>query len=144
MDPKSAWLQYTPPNTLNIDFFDTIKTTLLRFSDTILILGGDFNLLVNPEIDSTNPASVPQRATSSCISSFLKDLIVVDIWHLLNPSTKDYTFFSPRHRSFSRIDYFFISPILVKCTSRVTILPMLLSDHSPIIFSRKFLRICQI
>ena len=43
------------PNTFDINFFDSIKSTLLNFSDTTLILGGDFNLLVNPNIDSTNP-----------------------------------------------------------------------------------------
>lgn len=31
---------------------------------------------------------------------------------LLSPSTKDYTFFSPRHFSLSHIDYFFISSYL--------------------------------
>ena len=123
------------PNTFDIHFFDSIKSTLLNFSDTTLILGGDFNLLVNPNIDCTNPAPASRRISSSCISSFLEDLNVVDIWPLLHPSVKDYTFFSSRHSSFSRIDYFFVSPVLVKYTSSVTILPMLLSDHSPIIFS---------
>lgn len=47
--------EYTP-NILNIDFFNAIKSTLLGFSDAILILGGDFNLLVDPEMDSINPA----------------------------------------------------------------------------------------
>lgn len=47
--------EYTP-NILNIDFFNAIKSTLLDFSDAILILGGDFNSLVDPEMDSTNPA----------------------------------------------------------------------------------------
>lgn len=72
-------------NILNINFFDTMNSTLLAFSDAILILGEDFNLLVHPVIDSTNPVS----DSPACIKAVLKDLNGVDIWRLLNPFMKD-------------------------------------------------------
>lgn len=62
---------YTP-NVLNTDFFDTIKFTLMAFSDAILILEVDFNLLVDPDVDSSNPVPASQRASSSYITSFFK------------------------------------------------------------------------
>ena len=48
----------------------------------------------------------------------------MDIWQLLNPSAKDYTFFSGRHKSFFRID--FLSAVL---------LLMALSDHKRVFCS---------
>ncbi len=83
-------------------------------------------------MDSSSPILASRRASSSYIISSLKDLNMVDIWHLSNPTVKDYTCFPSRHSSFSRIDYFSISPILVKCTSCVSVFPMLLSNLSPI------------
>lgn len=89
-------------------------------------------MLVDPVIDSTNPVLDSRRALSSCILSFKKDLNVVDSWHLLNPSIKDYIF---SHHAIIHFLILIFTFLLVKCISNVTILPMLLSDHSPITFS---------
>ncbi len=48
---------------------------------------------------------------------------------------KDFTFFSNRHKTFSRIDYIFLSPSLISSNSSISILPILLSDHSAVLCS---------
>ena len=123
------------PNTFNTNFFNSIKSTLLNFSDSILILAGDFNLIIDPVLDTTKHDSSFRKPASLYITTFLEELNIIDAWRQLNPSTQDYTYFSARHSSYSRIDFFFISPALLKYNAQVTILPMLLSDHSPISFS---------
>lgn len=62
----------------------------------------------------------------------MKDLSVVDSWRVRNPNVMDYTFFSSRHKTFSRIDYILISAAVLKSVLVTEILPMLLSDHCPV------------
>lgn len=35
------------------------------------------------------------------------DVDLVDVWRELNPTRKDYIFYSARHKSYSRLDLFF-------------------------------------
>lgn len=70
------------PNVFNSDFFESIKSTLLSFPDATLILAGDFNLLVDPDMDSLSSVSASKRASSAYIKSFLRDLNIVDIWRI--------------------------------------------------------------
>lgn len=56
----------------------------------------------------------------------------VDIWHLMHPTEREYTFFSPPHNTFSRIDYFFASPSLLSVINAPDINDARISDHSPI------------
>lgn len=56
----------------------------------------------------------------------------VDIWRLMHPTEREYTFFSPPHNTFSRIDYFFASPALISTISTPDIHDARISDHSPI------------
>ncbi len=95
------------PNTFNINFFNNIKSTLLDFSDSFFILAGDFNLIIDLVLDTSKQDSSFWKPASLHITAFLKDLNIMDLWRLLNPSTKDYTYFSGRHSSYSRIDFFF-------------------------------------
>ncbi len=46
-----------------------------------------------------------------------------------------FTFFSNRHKTFSRIDYIFLSPSLILSNSSISILAILLSDHSAVLCS---------
>lgn len=66
----------------------------------------------------------------------LKELLhsyqLVDIWRILQPQEKDYTFFSPPHGSYSRIDLFLVSHVTIPLVSSAHIGNIALSDHAPI------------
>ncbi len=71
-----------------------------------IILGGDFNLLMDSVLDhSEAKVCKPPRATLT-LHRMCKNLGLTDIWRLLNPSGRDYTFFSSVHKIYSRIDFF--------------------------------------
>lgn len=89
------------------------------------ILGGDFNLTLDPTINTTSADVLELWAPSNYIKTFL------DAWPLRNPCA-EMILFSPHHQSFSPIDYVFTSPVFLKCTSHAEVLTMLLSDHSPL------------
>ncbi len=62
------------------------------------------------------------------------ETLLIDLWRIQNTKSKD-SFFSNRHETFSRIDYIFLIPSLISSNSSISILPILLSDHSAVLCS---------
>lgn len=62
----------------------------------------------------------------------MNDIGLIDVWRDLYPNTKDYTYFSPPHSVYTRIDYFFMfnkdRPKVISCD----IGTIDISDHAPI------------
>lgn len=54
------------------------------------------------------------------------------IWRFTHPKDKEYSFYSPVHNSYTRIDYFIISTSVTHGVIRFDYLPRVISDHSPI------------
>lgn len=91
------------------------------------------NPTLNSNIDkSYSNVSSTQDSASKALNLFNNDLNLVDAWRVYNPTTKDYTFFSSRYKTF-RIDYIFVSSgLLASVHYTVEFLPRHLSDHNPI------------
>lgn len=120
------------PNSAQVTFFREIATTLSAFQSGLLLMGGDFNVPLNPLLDtSTSTSSIPFKALRQ-IKIQLHDLLLHDTWRTLHPNMKDFTFFSPPHNRYSRIDYIFLSQKDLSCLDQATIEPSFLSDHHPI------------
>lgn len=84
------------------------------------------------KLDRLLATMTPQSRMSKNFVSMMKELGLVDVWHHLHPSDRDFTFMSQEHGSYSRIDYLFISK---KDTYRIKdsiIEPILVWDHSPV------------
>lgn len=62
---------------------------------------------------------------------------MIDIWRSRNPTSKEYTFFSNRHKSHSRLDLIFISRQLSLVTKKVEILLRVILDHNPVLWIGK-------
>uniref|UniRef100_A0A8C1MQU0 Endonuclease/exonuclease/phosphatase domain-containing protein n=1 Tax=Cyprinus carpio TaxID=7962 RepID=A0A8C1MQU0_CYPCA len=50
-----------------------------------------------------------QHLASEALHHWASETGMVDIWRLLNPFLKDFTFYSGRHKPFSRLDFIFAS-----------------------------------
>lgn len=132
----------------------------LQFCDDILkminklqekkpvVITGDFNT-AHKEIDLANPKSNIKTTGFLPIERAWMDKFVsqgwIDIYRHLNPEkTGAYTWWSNRptvrERNIGwRIDYFFISPSLLKHVKRVDILPNIKgSDHCPVLLELNF------
>lgn len=66
------------------------------------------------------------------IKLMTEDLSLVDIWRLVNPCKKEYTFFSHMHKSLSRIDYFRISKGLIEDVLDCKTGVIALTNHTPV------------
>ena len=105
---KIALISAYAPNTFDSAFYNTLTTEMLELTDYPFIVGADFNAVWDPVVDrsyATRPLTLLNHG-----------LIVwdLDIWRSVNPSSTDFTFFSGRHKSFSRIDFLFASPQLFR------------------------------
>lgn len=59
---------------------------------------------------------------------------MLDVWRVHHPKTQDYTFYSPVHRSYSRIEYIMVEHRLLDFVIKTT-----LSDYSPVTMKMKIL-----
>lgn len=92
----------------NVFFFCQIGDLLTSCSEGILILGGDFNIPLNPLLDTTSGTSVMSYRVLKQIKLQLQCLMLHDTLQTLYPQDKDYTYFSTLHQKYTQIDYFFI------------------------------------
>lgn len=84
------------PNVADPQFFAELEGGMQHVGDCNVIIGGDFNLVMDSTLDRSHP--VPSRS-SECLG-------LADVWRTLNPQGRDYTFFSSPHSTFTRIDFF--------------------------------------
>lgn len=97
------------PNEENQALFREIVSLLAEHSKGIIIVGGDFNCVMNQKIDKCPFELRAKTSKSKSLCSMMIELGLVDIWRLKHPKVRDYTHFSGVHKSYSRIDFFCIS-----------------------------------
>ncbi len=111
------------PNETDSAFLTQISKTLLEEIDCPLVVGGDFNAVINPALDKSQ-SDTTANPSSKLLNKFITELNLIDLWRIQNTKAKD-----------SRIDYIFLSPSLISSNSSISILPILLSDHSAVLCS---------
>ena len=131
---KIALISAYAPNDFDRNFYNLITSKMLDLTEYSFIVGADFNAVWDPVLDkSSATSSGGQVMATNSLKSWASNLGLVDMWRLINPSIKDYTFFSGRHKSFSRIDFLFASPQLFHRINTAVLLPIALSDHKGVL-----------
>lgn len=118
------------PNFDDPSFFQKVCNAIPNISDTNLIIGGDFNCTLDPLLDKQYSKSLQKSNSSAYLNMMINNLNLVDIWRLTHPTDKEYSFFSPVHKSYSRIDFFLLDSKLLSAAKSVTYHPIIISDHS--------------
>lgn len=72
------------------------------------VVGGDFNLVLNPLLDRSLPKTSLLSKAATALNQGMKDIGITDVWRNLNPNQRDFSFFSPTHNTHSRIDMFLV------------------------------------
>lgn len=80
-----------------IKFLDSLEKYLETFSQANIILGGDFNCLLNPSLDRSTTIPPPLQNTSNQyrlrIKAIVEDRRLCDIWRVRRPQEKGFTLF---------------------------------------------------
>jgi len=126
------------PNWDDTDFANKLLSSLPNLDTHRLILAGDLNCTIGPLLDKSSPKSASPSAMSRVFSDFMRQNGCVDPWRFQNPTSKQFSFFSHVHHSFSRIDYFFIDSPFIPAVESVEYLAIVISNHAPLILDLSF------
>lgn len=120
------------PNQDQQRFLSSVTSHLKRFGAVNVILGGDLNAALIPRLDSSTGKSSVSPASLTKMNLLFSELSLVDVWRVLNPSNRDYTYYSPAHSSYSCIDYILILQSLLDYSPVTSIGLKLWSDYTSI------------
>ena len=125
---------YAPNKTSNQSSFflalpELISVEELRESNYKFLIGGDFNVALQPSLDCSGGNTTLKESVK-----FLEDLLIqydlVDIWRVRNPKTKKFTWHQRKPIIQRRLDYWFISDLLQDDVAKIDIITSIKTDHS--------------
>ena len=113
-------------------FLGYLNLVIDNYSDKNIILGGDFNVCLDPVLDKLGGRSEVKSEYCKNLENFIEEFSLVDIWRLRNGKAMKFT---RRDRTKgglvqSQIDYWFISNSLQYLIKNTYIKPGYGSDHS--------------
>lgn len=121
------------PNWDDSVFFTNFIAALPDLNNNQLIIGGDFNCVLYPKLDRSKPRPNNKISNSGAvIQSFIDTYALFDPWRKNNPTARQYSFFSPVHRSFSRIDFFLVDSRILPMVKDTQYRSIVISDHGPV------------
>ena len=135
-DKYFLFLNVYGPNNENTDFLSYIEQFIIANDNESLIVGGDFNTIIDTKLDKKNGYMNYNKRKRDKIISIISNNDITDIWRLLNPTSRHYTWHS-NHRPpiFCRLDYFLVSCNLVNSISKCKISVGIRSDYSIVYFN---------
>lgn len=106
-----------------IQMINNIEDLLITTGSVDMILGGDFNICMSPNLDRTHRDNVEQVDRNSLyrdkLLAFSEDLLLRDAWRFLNPGVKCFTF--RRGLYASRLDLWLVSEHLLDSNAQSSI-----------------------
>ncbi len=98
-----------------------------------LIMGGDWNVVRDPELDKSGGILQVKQNSVDCIQSLMSKFNLNDVWRIKNPNTKRYSWRQINPLVQCRLDYWLISDSLYDKVTKTDIIPSIRSDHSAIL-----------
>ena len=114
-----------------------ILETIEDIQNKSVVLGGDFNVILNPSLDSEGGKPVIKKRTIAKLIQITENLDLCDIWRIRNPKRKRFTFRQHHSTGFiqRRSNYFFVSTSLQESIKSADTLAAFSTDHSSITLS---------
>jgi len=126
------------PNNDNIKLFNILETFVSENVEQNIIIGGDFNTVLNPLVDKKN--GISDKKCQTILNNSNLNYGLTNSWRENNPSLKHFNWHSnTKPVVFSRLDVFLISEHLLNTVPKYQIKPGFKKDHSAVILS---LNIC--
>uniref|UniRef100_A0A3P9H232 Reverse transcriptase domain-containing protein n=1 Tax=Oryzias latipes TaxID=8090 RepID=A0A3P9H232_ORYLA len=130
------------PHWEDSSFFPNFFPKIPNMNTHHLIFGGDMNCVLSPSLDRSSSRPAPLTSSALQLQCFLSTNGVIDIWRFLNPTSKHYSFFSPVHRTYSRIDNIFIDKRLLSLVRKCEYQAIVISDHAPLLMTLRIPTSC--
>ena len=120
------------PNEDDPTFFNNLFDLIETFDTKNLIICGDWNLVMNYELDTFNYKKNNNPKAREVVLNNMEKLDLVDIWRQTHELGKGYTWRQNHYRKLARLDFFLISETLLDLYANTEIKPAYKSDHCPI------------
>ena len=120
---------------MQIEFLDELENCISKIysSGDTIILGGDFNMIMNGDLDYMGPRKSIKNKFNEKFEDLMDRLFLVDIWRKKNPEKKQFTFRQKWPVVQSRLDYWFVSSTLQDSVNCCDILTSITPDHSGVL-----------
>ena len=123
-----------------IDILHDIARKIDHFRHAKVLWVGDFNVVINPNMDSSAVTNqvIRKQSHHNNLYSFLDDHELTDVWRAMHPFQSHYTVRSHwggGKSSLSQTDYFLLSPAMLTMAIDSTIEDAYASDHNAITYS---------
>ena len=119
------------PNHDDASFIETIEKVIANNDEKSIIAGGDYNSILDVNIDKKNSNIDTHRKSSSKLKSLIENYDLVDVWRLHHPDSRQFTWHSStKPIIFCRLDYFLVSSNLINHLVQCNITTGIRSDHS--------------
>ena len=121
---------YAPSSGDHPEFFEKIEKDIDKIANNYILIGGDWNVVLNPALDSSRYRAVNRPRARKKVYDLMLKYDLIDSWRELYPEKKKYTW--RRFKSFvqGRLDYFFLSQELNVQVKKANISPGYCSDHA--------------
>ena len=118
------------PNRDTPNFFEKIKQDIRDFNNDLVIITGDFNLVMDQEKDTKNYIHINNPRSREKVLDICAEFNLIDIWRELHMETKRYTWRTNNGNKHSRLDFFLISEVFFSEIEEAKIELGYKSDHS--------------
>lgn len=125
------------PNRDNPEFYNNLREKIKQFTVSNIIIGGDFNLVLDPSRDYHNYKNINNPRAKETIDNMITDLDLNDIWRDMNPDCNRYTWRRSTPFQQARLDFFLISDNVVSIVDYTDIECGYRTDHSMILLRLK-------
>ena len=126
------------PNRDDPEFYKDLNEKIKEFRVDRVIIGGDFNLVLDPSRDYCNYKNINNPKAREEVENMINDIELNDIWRDLNEDCRRYTWRRSTPFQQARLDFFLISDHVVTYVDDVDIAYGYRSDHSMILLKLKF------
>ena len=116
------------PNKDKPEFFDLVRDVLLELDNQYFIICGDFNIILNPDLDAFNYNTVNNPRARLKLFEIMEDLNLVDYFRILNPEKQIFTWHKKNPVKQSRLDFFLTSENMSNIIEKIAIKPGYRSD----------------
>ena len=129
------------PNKDDPNFYEKLENSIITQGNNDIIIVGDWNLLLNPNIDGINYKHINNPNARQKVLKLMNDLNLYDVWRDENKDTRTYSWKRKIQSGLvqmGRLDFFLVSESLINFSCDEKISPGYRSDHSLISLSLQF------
>lgn len=126
------------PNTDKPNFFVKLMESIDSFKNDDIIICGDFNLVINPDMDCDNYLQINNPIARNKLLEIIHERKLIDTFRELNPNINRYTWRRKNPIKQARLDLFLTSESLLNNLEKANIEQSYRSDHSMISITLSF------